>query len=344
MKYIFWAVGIFAFSFLINIIVLIISKKTNTFMDCAKSDKPQRLHKKNTPRVGGISVFGASLALAAFPHGYIFIVCGVFAFAAGLVEDFTGKLNPFVRLAAITVSGLIAIFVFDVYIENFNVIQLPYAATVIFCLFGLVGVSNSINIIDGLNGLASGTAIISFISFGAASCLAGDTEFSVYMLILMSATMGFFVFVFPKGKIFLGDGGAYYLGFLLGFSSLLLVLRNGDNISSWFPLASLIYPIWEVVFSVYRRKVIKRTSAFHPDRLHMHTLMYKRTGFSNSGISTILIVLNSLFQIPLLYFRNNTPVLIGIVILFICAYYYFYRKILKFRFKSTAQCQLKPEE
>ena len=83
---------------------------------------------------------------------------------------------------------------------------------------------------------------------------------------LFAATLGFFVFNFPTGKIFLGDGGAYYLGFMLSAISVLTIVRHPE-VSAWFCLAVVIYPIWEVVFSIYRRRKLSGKKATEPDKL-----------------------------------------------------------------------------
>src|SRR4029077_20088982 len=92
-------------------------------------------------------------------------------------------------------------------------------------------------------------------------------------LAMAGALLGFLFWNYPKGKIFLGDGGAYLLGFWLGELSVLLVMRHSEG-SPWFPMLLLVYPIFETIFSMYRRKVVHGMSPGTPDNLHMHQVIY----------------------------------------------------------------------
>jgi UDP-N-acetylmuramyl pentapeptide phosphotransferase/UDP-N-acetylglucosamine-1-phosphate transferase len=101
---------------------------------------------------------------------------------------------------------------------------------------------------------------------------------------MIGALLGFLVWNYPKGKIFLGDGGAYLLGFWLAEISVLLVVRHPE-VSPWFPMLLLVYPIFETLFSMYRRKVIQGQSPGHPDRQHLHQVIYMRLKRSRTDTS-----------------------------------------------------------
>jgi UDP-N-acetylmuramyl pentapeptide phosphotransferase/UDP-N-acetylglucosamine-1-phosphate transferase len=135
-------------------------------------------------------------------------------------------------------------------------------------------VANSVNIIDGFNGLASGTVAISASALGLIAYGQGDTALAGVCLVVASALFGFLMLNFPFGKIFLGDGGAYLLGFLLAWLAVLLVERN-VGVSAWAALLACGYPVIEAVFSILRR--VQRKSHFGlPDRLHLHSLVKVR--------------------------------------------------------------------
>src|ERR1700694_4466162 len=103
-------------------------------------------------------------------------------------------------------------------------------------------------------------------------------------LVLGGAILGFLMLNFPRGLIFLGDGGAYMIGFLIAEFAVLLVERNSE-VSPWFALALLAYPVMETLFSIYRKRVLRGQSPGDPDGLHLHMLIYKRLvrRFSASG-------------------------------------------------------------
>ena len=103
----------------------------------------------------------------------------------------------------------------------------------------------------------------------------GDEFVATAALIVIGAVFGFFIWNFPAGLIFLGDGGAYVLGFLLGELSVLLLMRN-PQVSPMFCLLLCAYPIFETVFSIYRKKFLRGGSAGMPDGVHLHMLVYKR--------------------------------------------------------------------
>src|SRR5258708_38722627 len=110
---------------------------------------------------------------------------------------------------------------------------------------------------------------------------------------MIGALLGFLAWNYAKGKIFLGDGGAYLLGFWLAELSGLLVVRHPE-VSPWFPMLLLVYPIFEALFSMYRRRVMQGQSPAQPDRMHLHQVIYTRlTRAGNVTDSPSLTRLNS---------------------------------------------------
>ena len=131
------------------------------------------------------------------------------------------------------------------------------------------------NIIDGFNGLAAMCVLMMMLAIAYVAFLVGDSFIMTTALICIGAVLGFFVWNFPAGLIFLGDGGAYFLGLLLSELSFLLLLRN-PQVSPIFPLLLCAYPIFETVFSIYREKVPARVVPGLPDTVHLHMVVYKR--------------------------------------------------------------------
>jgi len=129
---------------------------------------------------------------------------------------------------------------------------LPYAVGVIFSAFAIVGVMNAINIIDGFNGLAAGIVLLILLSFSITAVKVSETDILQLNVVAAAAVTGFFILNFPKGKIFLGDGGAYLLGFIVALSGIFLA-GNYESVSPWYILCVMIYPVWEVIFSIVRK-------------------------------------------------------------------------------------------
>src|SRR6185436_13536989 len=148
------------------------------------------------------------------------------------------------------------------------------AVSFAFTVFAVTGVAHSINIVDGLNGLAGVVGLLAAIGLAIVAAIVGDSLVFPAACALAASIGGFLLVNYPRGRIFLGDGGAYLVGLLLGELSVLLVHRNSE-VSSWFPLVLLAYPIWETIFSMYRRKVRGQATG-HADALHLHSLVYRR--------------------------------------------------------------------
>jgi UDP-N-acetylmuramyl pentapeptide phosphotransferase/UDP-N-acetylglucosamine-1-phosphate transferase len=148
-------------------------------------------------------------------------------------------------------------------------------------------------------------------------------------LVCIASILGFIVFNFPLGKIFLGDGGAYSLGFLLAVVTIMVVKRH-PTISPWYALVTLIYPVWEVIFSFSRRTLIHKLSPLHPDSKHVHQLIFRNITRQNNSLTTLVIYpVIILFNGLAVYFFNNEFALIIIASIFIVSYtlfYYFYSR------------------
>jgi UDP-N-acetylmuramyl pentapeptide phosphotransferase/UDP-N-acetylglucosamine-1-phosphate transferase len=199
------------------------------------------------------------------------------------------------------------------------------------------------NIIDGFNGLAGGVSIIALLSFSTASYIQGDHLIFNISLVLLFTVAGFFAWNFPKGRIFLGDGGAYLIGFLFAMISILLVNRNPE-ISPWFPLVILAYPVFDTIFSIYRRSS-NGSSALKADRYHLHSLIYKHISSNNPKTSVHIWILVAFLNGIALLFRSSTAVLISIFIIFSLTYVWLYRKVMSFETNDIdlpVEIKLKP--
>ena len=181
------------------------------------------------------------------------------------------------------------------------------------------GLVNAINIIDGFNGLMIGYSIFVLLAIAFVANILGDGLVLQLSLLLVSSLFGLFVFNFPLGKIFIGDGGAYFIGFMMAIIGLMLGIRN-EEVSHWFILLLFIYPLYETVFSIYRKKIVRGTSPSQPDGYHLHMLIYKRLVkcktfknnkvMCNSVTSPFLWVLSLVGIIPAIIWYDNQTMLI----------------------------------
>ena len=248
-------------------------------------------------------------------------------FLSGLVEDFNASLSPKVRLVLQCLGGGAFIYLSGLSLQNLGFgITLPSYIAVPFTLFAIVGIINAINIIDGFNGLAGGVALI---ALGVLAYLSEGGIESIMLLALLGGVLGFLALNFPKGKIFLGDGGAYFLGFILSITLINLTQSQDSQINPWFGIALLVYPFWEVIFSIYRRKKHK-IPAMLPDSNHLHQLIFQRTQ-SNPKTTLIILSFISPFMLYALYFCNDEKALLLGSGIFITLYLLIYQRLVKFK-------------
>jgi len=321
----------------------------------------QKLHARVVSRVGGLALaFGAIAPLGWlvvesnfqvnpskwFSLGQhsgtavlqLLIIASLPAFIFGLLEDLTGRVSVVARLFATLASATVAWWLSGLSIQRLDVPPLDALlvfapVSVAFTLFAVAGIANAMNIIDGLHGLASGVGVLALGALGVLAWTVGDHALASATFVLLAATAGFFALNYPWGRLFLGDGGAYLLGFWLAWISVLVVARNPD-VSPWACLLILVYPVTEVLYSVKRRLAMKLHFG-HPDCDHLHSLV-KTNGFARWAPNLPRDWQNALAT-PGLWFFAAVPmgiavlfysapiILIAMAILFFWAYFLIYR-------------------
>lgn len=333
-------VALFFLSFIISCAMIKIAKRTGKMLDSA--DKVQKMHFGKIPRGGGVGVFVAFCAgialLVAFgkieAKFLALIIPSSFIFTSGILEDFNYALSPKIRLTLQTAGAISTIIIFPNCVIVDIGVELYYNLAIIFTLFCMVGVTNAMNIIDGFNGLAGGFALLVLISIAIVSAIVGNVAVFYIALVLIGVVLGFLVLNFPNAKIFLGDGGAYFMGFLLAFLLVILTQDSSNNIadksvSAYYGLCVMIYPVFEVLFSIWRRKR-RRLSAMSADKLHLHTLIFKRVTHSSIKTSMFLWAINTPFIFTPIFFYDNITILVALIVVFIAIYIFLYLKIIRF--------------
>jgi UDP-N-acetylmuramyl pentapeptide phosphotransferase/UDP-N-acetylglucosamine-1-phosphate transferase len=283
-------------------ILLVLTKPWHGALSMDSNEGIQKFHSTPTPRIGGLAIVAALWVawLNAPPELKsligVFLLAGLPAFIFGLAEDITKKVSVLQRLLATMASGLLAWWLTDYSLTRVDVwgidsLLLFTVVSVLFTSFAVGGVANSINIIDGFNGLASTTSTLAFASFALIAYQVGDSKLAAISLVLAACVWGFFWVNWPYGKIFLGDGGSYFVGFCLAWVAVMLIERN-PQVSAFAALLICIHPVTEVLFSIYRRK-LKQLHPGHPDKMHFHSLIKQRyvrrwfSGFSTDGRNSI---------------------------------------------------------
>jgi UDP-N-acetylmuramyl pentapeptide phosphotransferase/UDP-N-acetylglucosamine-1-phosphate transferase len=343
-------------SFLVTLWIVRFAKTHARFSHDHDVSGPQKFHARPVPRVGGVSVVaGVAVAILALVYKttgaaepVLLLGCGMPVFLMGVVEDLTKAVSPRRRLFAAALSALLAVMVLDGVIDRTDIPGIDWLVSfrfgaILLAVFVVAGFSNAINIIDGFNGLASMCVVIMLIVVAYVAFQVGDRAIALLSLAGIGAVLGFFIWNFPAGLIFLGDGGAYFLGFWLGELSILLVHRN-PSVSPMFALLLGIYPVFETLFSIYRRRVLRGRPVGMPDGAHLHSLIYRRLlrwaagertarelTRRNSMTAPYLWMLCMLSAIPAALWWNNTLVLDAFILLFGFSYVSLYWKIVRFR-------------
>lgn len=246
----------------------------------------QKFHRNPTPRIGGLALaLGYWLAVPVLPAGLreIWVLIGlasVPALVAGLGEDLTRQVGVKARLLATMGAGVLFALLTGYSMSQVDVPGIDWLLSfsviaLLFTGFAMGGVANSVNIIDGFNGLASGSLMIMFGTFAYVAHQVGDDLVFSLALLWGALILGFFLINFPFGKIFLGDGGAYFAGFLLAALGVLLPMRNPE-VSSWNAILICAYPVIETLASMRRKARRDGHSIGQPDRVHFHMLAHRR--------------------------------------------------------------------
>jgi UDP-N-acetylmuramyl pentapeptide phosphotransferase/UDP-N-acetylglucosamine-1-phosphate transferase len=310
----------------------------------------QKVHDQPIPRVGGLAIMvGLIMATLSAPNTEMFhllvamLLASIPAFISGIFEDLSNRVGPMVRLWAAIASGVMAWWLtgyaltrVDIWGVDWLLQWLPIS--VIFTAFAVAGVANALNMIDGLNGLAGGVTLIAMAALTIIAHHFGDSTLAKLSFVMGVTVLGFLVLNFPFGKLFLGDGGAYLLGFMGAWLAVMLPIRN-PIISVWAPLLVFSYPILEVLFSILRRH-LRAHNPCHPDRLHLHSLIYARLFRSftkdwskplqNSFASLLPLCLMALGSMLAVLFAGSTLILMACFVLMAVVYAVAYLYIIRF--------------
>jgi UDP-N-acetylmuramyl pentapeptide phosphotransferase/UDP-N-acetylglucosamine-1-phosphate transferase len=320
----------------------------------------QKFHIVPVPRVGGLAiilgVLGALITLWIWSTndevktGWgLLLMAALPAFLSGFIEDLTQRVGVRERLIATALAAALAGWLLGTWLTRLTLpwvddwLTIPIISIVFTCV-AVSGVSNAFNLIDGYHGLAGAVAIIILLGLVYVSGQVGDRVVMLVALSLIGAIVGFLVWNYPRGLIFMGDGGAYFIGFMVAELSIMIVVRN-PAVSPWFPLLLCCCPIFETLFTIFRRVVISKHPGL-PDAEHLHQLIYRNLLRLESSIShsplpnfprnaliaPYLIVFASLAAIPALLFWQEIRTLRWFTLLFAITYVWLYLRLVRDKF------------
>lgn len=270
---------IFLFAFGLSLILTPIAIKIAPKIGAVDIPKDnRRMHTKPMPRFGGMAVFiGTIAAMLAFmpldTRVIGIIVSGSLIYLIGIIDDLKG-MPAKVKLVGQIVCAVI-LFIFSVRISGIanpfgdGYLEFPIILSLIITVMWIVGITNTVNLIDGLDGLAGGISIIAAICIACTASLAGYHEVIPGLLALAGGALGFLPYNFNPAKIFMGDGGSLFLGFMLAALSVMTPVKGATIFAMVIPILVLAIPIFDTAFAILRRLINKRP-IMEADKGHLH--------------------------------------------------------------------------
>ncbi|REH79615.1 glycosyltransferase family 4 protein [Staphylococcus felis] len=306
-------------SLIITPIVIAVSKKLDIV------DKPnfRKIHTKP------ISVLGGSAILISFFIGIWLghpiereikplLLGAIVIYLIGLIDDMY-DLKPILKLFGQIVAALVVVY----YGVTIDFISIPIGPTIYFgwlsipiTIFWIVAITNAINLIDGLDGLAAGVSTIALVTIGFIAILQGNIFIMMICSVLIGSLIGFLVFNFHPAKIFLGDSGALLLGFIIGFLSL-LGFKNITFISLFFPIVILAVPFIDTLFAMIRR-VKKGQHIMQADKSHLHHKLLE-LGYTHRQTVTLIYSIAVMFSVVsvILYLSQPWGVFLTVILIIV---------------------------
>jgi UDP-N-acetylmuramyl pentapeptide phosphotransferase/UDP-N-acetylglucosamine-1-phosphate transferase len=324
----------------------------------------QALHVIPTSRLGGAMLAGTYLAVAAVARllganalaGALPLALAVLpVLLVGVSEDVALHIRPRYRLlAAVASAALASAFAGGTVSRiDFEMIDrlLPYAWVALpLTWFMVAGACNAVNLIDGANGLAAGSAVIMFGGIALMASASGDAATLAPALAMIAVLAAFLCWNYPRGKVFLGDAGAYFVGFMYAELAIQLVARN-DQVSPWYVVLLAGYPIIDTLFAMYRR-LLQGRPLMAPDAMHLHSLVFRRVAIpaerracgartgtplgdegrqrANARVAPRLWVHGALCFALAVQFHDNTPALVACLVAYAAFYVMRYRSLVAF--------------
>jgi UDP-GlcNAc:undecaprenyl-phosphate/decaprenyl-phosphate GlcNAc-1-phosphate transferase len=313
-------ISVFAVSLVVSgVIVALTALQKVSVRPTGRAFSIQNVHCACAPRLGGISIFAAMILMLAFTSGSLtewfglLIAASSMIFVAGLAEDIGFNVSARRRLFASLASAILAIVLLEAWLPRVdirfidNLIELWWLG-IPFTILLTAGTANAFNMVDGLHGLAAGLGAVAAGAMAIISAYASyDTGLHLSAM-LFFAIYGFYVINYPWGLIFLGDSGAYLLGFVISWFGI-VILVNAPEVAVWAVFLTALMPACDMLLTISRR-VSSRKAATKPDRMHLHHVVFRivTTMLKHSQHRSLVNPISTAILLPLAI----VPALLGI--------------------------------
>lgn len=275
------------------------------------TDKPnqRKVHQKIMPRLGGLAIYlsfiiGMLVLRPESPYALPILLGSIVIVITGILDDIYELSAKIKFIAQIAAAGIVVIWG-GIDVEFIN---LPFGGQIDFgylsipiTMLWIVGITNAINLIDGLDGLAAGVSSIALITISGMAIIMGDAFVTTIASLVLASTLGFLIYNFHPAKIFMGDTGALFLGFMISVLSL-LGFKNVTVISFIVPVIILGVPISDTFFAIIRRIVNKKPLSA-PDKSHLHHCLL-RMGYTHRQTVLIIYSLAAVFGLAAIIFSQ----------------------------------------
>ena len=307
-------------SFIASAILVPFAKKCATHVGAIDMPNARKVHNKPIPRMGGLAIFGSFLLgymlfarpstqmLSVLIGGFIIVMTGVF----DDIKPVWAKAKFLLQI----IAACVVVFYGNIVLNDLTAfglyINFPVPFNYLITIFFIVGITNAINLIDGLDGLSSGVSSIYFITIIVIAYILNRMQGLeiVLSLIMLGATLGFLIYNFHPAKIFVGDTGSYFLGFIISIIAL-LGYKGATLTTLIIPIVILAIPIFDTALAIFRR-LLKGEGIMAPDKEHFHHQLLKMK-FSVPATVLIIYGINILFaSVSVFFVLGDKKIAMGI--------------------------------
>ena len=297
----------YAFTFLVALAVTFVLTPVvkNFAIRIGAVDKPdaRKVHHGLVPRLGGLAIYAGFMVSAITTIGFTYEMVGIMAGATFLiivgVADDVVSLRPKVKLLGQIIAAAIPVVIFNINIDWINVpwhgiVYLPAVISIPLTIFWIIGFINTVNLIDGLDGLAAGIATIASIAIALLAFQMGQWTAAAAMVAMTGACLAFLQYNFNPAKIFMGDTGSMFLGYIIAAVSVMGSMKTAAAAVLIVPLVALAVPITDTLLAIVRRKS-SGVPIFSPDKNHLHHRLLAK-GLNQKQVVLIMYALTAFFS------------------------------------------------
>lgn len=298
------------FCFICSILITPLVKKLAFKIGATDNPNHRKVHAKVMPRLGGLAIYisfiiGVLIMRPDAPFATAIILGSLIIIVTGVFDDMM-ELSAKIKLLGQLSAAAIVVIWGGVHVQSIN---LPFGGFLEFgylsiplTILWIVGITNAINLIDGLDGLAAGVSSIALITISGMAIIMGNVYVMTIGSIMLASTLGFLIYNFHPAKIFMGDTGALFLGYMISVLSL-LGFKNVTLVSFIVPVIILGVPISDTFFAIIRRIVHKQPLSA-PDKSHLHHCLL-RMGYTHRQTVIMIYAMAAFFGLAAVIFSQS---------------------------------------